>query len=229
MYRLLRINVVRRKQAILQYPYYLRIATSDKKVEKDVFRHRNIPKKEEFGSPHWIIDAGANIGLRTIWFANMFPEANIIAIEPEKTNFDLLQWNTAFYPNVRCIQAGLWKNNACLNIRNPNNEPWGFIIDELAEDETCNCDVVLHGITVDYLMKEYAIENIDVLKVDIEGSEKEVFENSAQWINSVNVFFIELHDWIKDGCTQSFFSAIEHLDYEVPKIFGDNIMVKRKI
>jgi FkbM family methyltransferase len=157
----------------------------------------------------------------------MFPDANIIAIEPEKTNFDLLQRNTAFYPNVHCIQAGLWKNNAYLRIRNPNDEPWAFIIDELTDDEICNDKI--RGITVEYLMKEYVIDNIDVLKIDIEGSEKEVFENSAQWINSVSVFFIELHDRMKKGCAKSFFNAIGHFDYIfLPEVCGDNILVKRE-
>jgi FkbM family methyltransferase len=219
-------NIVKRKQSILQHPYYLREGTSDERVEQDVFRITPIHTKENFGSPRWIIDAGANIGLRTIWFANIFPEANIIAIEPEKTSFDLLQRNTAFYPNVRCIQAGLWKNDAYLKIRNPNDEPWAFIIDELTDNEIRNDNI--HGITIEHLMKEYAINNIDILKIDIEGSEKEVFENSAQWINSVNVFFIELHDRMKNGCAKSFFNAVGHLDYIfLPEINGDNIIVKR--
>jgi FkbM family methyltransferase len=237
-------RIVKRKQSILQYPYYLREGTSDERVEQDVFRMYQIYTKEDFGTPHWIIDAGANIGLRTVWFANLFPEANIIAIEPEKTNFDLLQQNTAFYPNVHCIQAGLWKNNAYLKIRNPNDEPWAFIIDELTKDEAHTYihtyipsspqapqdAEVIRGITVEYLMKEYAIDKIDVLKIDIEGSEKEVFDNSAQWINSVNVFFIELHDRMKNGCARSFFNAIGHFDYKfLPEIAGDNILIKREI
>ncbi|MDR2169126.1 MAG: FkbM family methyltransferase [Planctomycetaceae bacterium] len=232
-------RIVKRKQSILQFPYYLREGTSDERVEQDVFRIKQIHQKEDFGTPHWIIDAGANIGLRTIWFANMFPETNIIAIEPEKTNFDLLRQNTAFYSNVRCVQAGLWKNNAYLKIRNPNDEPWAFIIDEVTKDEehtdserdlsshqSPQNDEVIRGITVEYLMKEYAIDNIDVLKIDIEGSEKEVFDNSAQWINSVNLFFIELHDRMKNGCAKSFFNAIGHLDYKfLPEYRGDNIIV----
>ncbi|MDR2409279.1 MAG: FkbM family methyltransferase, partial [Bacteroidales bacterium] len=221
-------RIVRRKQSILQYPYYLREGTSDERVERDVFRIVSIHTKDDFGSPHWIIDAGANIGLRTIWFANIFPDANIIAIEPEKTNFDLLQRNTEFYPNIRCIQAGLWKNDAYLKIRNPNDDPWAFIIDELENNETCTNDVALRGVTIEWLMKEYAIDKIDVLKIDIEGSEKEVFENSSQWINLINVFFIELHDRMKNGCAKSFFNAIGHLDYKfLPEVNGDNIIVKQ--
>jgi hypothetical protein len=79
-------------------------------------------------------------------------------------------------------------------------------------------------------MKEYTIDKIDVLKIDIEGSEKEVFENSSQWINLVNVFFIELHDRMKDGCAKSFFNAIGHINYKfLPEFVGDNIIVKREI
>jgi hypothetical protein len=61
-------RIVKRRQPILQYPYYLREGTSDERVEQDVFRVTPIHTKDDFGSrsPHWIIDAGANIGLRTI-------------------------------------------------------------------------------------------------------------------------------------------------------------------
>ena len=43
--------------------------------------------------PSVIIDAGANIGLASIWFASKFPEARILAIEPEKSNYELLVRN----------------------------------------------------------------------------------------------------------------------------------------
>jgi hypothetical protein len=65
-YRLFGIGrVVKRRELGIRYPYYLREGTSDEHVEQDVFRMVPIYTKDDFGSPHWIIDAGANIGLRT--------------------------------------------------------------------------------------------------------------------------------------------------------------------
>src|SRR5262249_38026614 len=53
-----------------------------------------------------IVDAGAHIGISTVFFALMFPTALVIAIEPEGSNFDLLSKNTQGL-NIRCIQAAL--------------------------------------------------------------------------------------------------------------------------
>ncbi len=49
-------------------------------------------------------------------------------------------------------------------------------------------------------MEETQVHSIDILKVDIEGAEKEVFE-SSDWMGSVRCLAIELHDWIKPGCS----------------------------
>jgi hypothetical protein len=49
------------------------------------------------------------------------------------------------------------------------------------------------------LIAETGIECIDLLKMDIEGAEREVFE-SGEWISRVGAIAIELHDHIKPGC-----------------------------
>ncbi|GHT40273.1 hypothetical protein FACS189443_0370 [Planctomycetales bacterium] len=76
-------------------------------------------------------------------------------------------------------------------------------------------------------MQDYNIKNIDVLKIDVEGSEKEIFENSDEWIDFVNVFLIELHDRIKPGCAKAFFNAINRFNYVfLPEFTGDNLLVQ---
>jgi FkbM family methyltransferase len=44
--------------------------------------------------------------------------------------------------------------------------------------------------------KEHGIESIDLLKMDIEGGEKDVLEKSLGWIDSVDTMTVELHDRI---------------------------------
>jgi len=58
--------------------------------------------------PDVIVDAGANIGLASICFANKYANATIIAVEPEQSNFELLEENVAPYPNIVPVQAALW-------------------------------------------------------------------------------------------------------------------------
>jgi hypothetical protein len=50
-------------------------------------------------------------------------------------------------------------------------------------------------------MKEMHVCSIDLLKVDIEGAEKEAFE-TCDWIRDVRCLMIELHDGFKPGCSE---------------------------
>ena len=42
-------------------------------------------------NPSTIIDGGANIGLTSVFFANRYPKAEIVAVEPEEGNFEMLR------------------------------------------------------------------------------------------------------------------------------------------
>ena len=83
----------------VSFPIYLRLNSSDVPTYEDLFA------KGDYGfsvqkSPTTIVDAGANIGLASVIFANRWPDATIIAIEPEAGNFDLLKKNVAPYGNI---------------------------------------------------------------------------------------------------------------------------------
>jgi hypothetical protein len=54
---------------------------------------------------------------------------------------------------------------------------------------------------------------VDILKIDIEGSEAEVFRNgSGAWLPKVRNIVIELHG---EECAESFFGALRDFDYEL--------------
>ena len=65
-------------------------------------------------------------------------------------------------------------------------------------------------------------DHIDILKIDIEGSEKEVFEASKTWIDKVTVVMAEVHDSLKPGCNQAFMEATR--GFQVPVIKGETIV-----
>ena len=60
-------------------------------------------------------------------------------------------------------------------------------------------------------MRENSIDYIDLLKVDIEGAGKEVFDNCSAWIGRVGAIVVELHDRLKAGCSDSVHKAPETL------------------
>jgi hypothetical protein len=63
-------------------------------------------------------------------------------------------------------------------------------------------------------MRDHQLESIDILKIDIEGAEKEVFADSTAWLGRVRAIIIELHDRLKPGCSRSFYNGSNGFDHE---------------
>jgi FkbM family methyltransferase len=148
-------------------PFDVRLGTSDLRVLEQVFARReySLPKSVK---PRTIIDAGANIGCTTIFFANRYPDARIIAIEPEASNFEMLQSNCAGLSNVVPVPAAVWSHPTTLTFVDPKWPKWAFSM-----KERTNEGAPVRGVTIPQLIEEFSLDRIDVLKMDIEGGEKE--------------------------------------------------------
>ena len=193
----------------LKEPIYLRHNTSDVKTFDKVFLENeyNFTLKD---SPQVIIDAGANIGAASIYFAVKYPEARIISLEPEKSNFNILVKNSKKYKNICCLNKALWHTKEPLYIKNPEANKESFEVQSKSLSQEIE---FIEGISINELMANFKINQIDILKIDIEGSEKEVFSHNTEWLNKVGLIFIEFHDRKKPGCRESFSKAIK--DYVV--------------
>lgn len=174
---------------IYRKPIIIRWNSSD----VNVYYHTLIQKEYDFPftiNPANIIDAGANIGLSSVLLKKKYPSARVICIEPESGNFELLKRNTSGFEDVYLHQNGLWSKSAYLNIINPNQSNWAFITQET--DDENNYDV--HSVSIKDIMNQYEIDTIDILKVDIEGSEMELFSRNAhEWLGATKLIIIEIH------------------------------------
>jgi len=200
----------------------LRPSTSDIRVFDSIFI-------EEYSfdfryPPKVIIDAGANIGASSIYFSEKYPESQIIALEPEETNFSILKLNTISYPNIICLKKALWFKDEYLMIENPNDHKLSFQVKQ--SDNYNKSDI--EGISINTLIKQFNIQVIDILKMDIEGSEKDIFLYNTEWLDKLSVLFIELHDRKKIGCSRSFYSTTNKYVYEEMYAGGTVIMVMKK-
>jgi FkbM family methyltransferase len=214
------------KHAELKAPVQLRIPSSDVLTYWQVF----IDKEYEISTnrdPKVIVDAGANVGLASIFFANRFPDARIFAIEPENSNFELLLKNVAPYKNIVPIHAALWNENKYISLVDPGLGNSGFMTQD-GTVGTTSFGQQLHltkAMTIDQIMKDWSIDRIDILKVDIEGAELEVFSDTSSWIESVDSLIVELHERMRPGCKKSFSDATEDFDIKWTK--GENVIVSR--
>ena len=169
-----------------------------------------------------IIDAGANIGLSAVWFADRYPAARMLAVEPEPANFDILLRNTAAYPNIRCVRAAVSNNGDDLEIANPGTAPWGYQVTAKRSHSDAS---VVHAVTIKDLLDELVTDRLDVLKMDIEGSELEVFAHPEQWLDRIDHIIIELHDRFRSGCSRTFYNAVRDFPFEEHR--GENVHVAR--
>jgi FkbM family methyltransferase len=200
----------------------MRKNTSDEKVFWQIFVEKELDLDYKI-EPKLIIDGGANIGASTLWFAKKFLSAQIIAIEPEEYNFKILQKNCGSLPNVKLIKAALWNKNIDLKIKNIGLGKWGFVVVESKPDDKKK----ISAITIDNILTDSGHEEISILKLDVEGSEKELFESGFEsWLGKVKVLIIELHERMLPGVEKSFRSAIAKYDFTEIKNGEKIILIK---
>ena len=170
--------------------------------------------------PELIIDAGANVGYASLFFVRRFPKARVVAIEPEAENFKMLTDNTRAYPQVQPLQAALWNRPARMAIANPDAESWEFQVRE-AEGGSGG----LRAVTIPELLKMAGCKRVSVLKIDIEGAEKELFSSGyEEWLGLVDLIIIELHDRYRAGCSSTFYRALAGYEFGQFPV-GENVFV----
>ena len=196
----------------LKNPIYLRNNTSDITVFYQVF-FKNSYNFNYSSDVDVVVDCGANIGLASIFFAHLYPKAMIIAVEPEKSNFEMLVTNCSPYKNIIPVKAGVWNKNTNLQLVNKSVQPW-----EMQVEEGTNQKTDIEAVSISFLVQKFDLKKIDILKIDIEGSEKELFEaNAEKWLAKTKILCIKLHDHLREGASQSFFRAISKYEYRMLK------------
>jgi FkbM family methyltransferase len=205
----------------IERPVFLRRNTSDFRTFLQVFVEKgyDIPKMENVAV---ILDAGANIGLFSVLMKSKFPSAKVICIEPDIDNYAQLKKNLQAYTDVYYENIGIWNKSAYLKISDKYDMgKWGMVVEET------NAAKGLEAHSIEFIMRKYGLDRIDILKIDIETSEKILFkDNYEYWLPKAKMIIIETHDWIEKGTAQPFFTAINKvLSKYSYYVKGDNTIV----
>ncbi len=144
-----------------------------------------------------IIDAGANVGLFAIYVARQNPRCRVLALEPFAENFQYLQTNVAQAcpKNVSCHEVALGAAFGQGEMQ---------AVGDRSLDHVLRSDAnVVGGVSVIPLAGLFDLAGageIDFLKVDIEGSEHDVFAAaSPQLLSRIKRIAMEYHDQIVPG------------------------------
>jgi len=138
----------------------------------------------------YIIDCGAYIGTSILYFKTNYPNAKILAFEPDNINLKLLNknlsnWN---FKNVEIQDKAVWINNDILLFKTDGNMA-SKIIGPNKNKSNSNSLIETKSIR----LKDLLDVKTDFLKLDIEGAEYEVIKDCSEKLGNVQNLFIEYH------------------------------------
>ncbi len=133
-----------------------------------------------------IIDCGANIGISSLYFKTVYPNATLIAFEPDESLADIFQKNMAqnSISNYTLHRAAVWTENGTISFDNKGSEASSI-------DVTGNSSFKVPTVKLASILSEQT--HIDLLKIDIEGAEYPVVQDIANELHKVRHLFIEYH------------------------------------
>jgi FkbM family methyltransferase len=131
-----------------------------------------------------IIDAGANVGLSSLWFTENYPNYRIIAIEADPDIFDILRQNVELQntKNVVLVNRAVWDTDDELLCFSPDGADGGRVLD--------NATGKIQSIRLRHLLEAQPVE---MLKIDIEGAEVRVLDDCRDALGNVTNLFVEYH------------------------------------
>ena len=170
--------------------------------------------------PPLIIDAGAHIGCATVWFKNQFPHSRIVAVEPELDNFTILSSNVSGIEGVSTVQGAVASYSGTAHCSDPGRDTWGYRVNT---EESENSRVV-KAHTMRALMQMEPDATPLIAKIDIEGSEAELFARNSAWVGLFPLIIIELHDWMLPGkaVSRNFWLSMGLNNFDV-LMHGENV------
>lgn len=195
---------------LLGRPVLLRTNTPDFRVARRCFagEYQGVIKQIKSTVHRLIIDAGGYIGTAAIVLAEAYPDAQIVTLEPSSENFAILAHNVARYSNIEALNMALAPRSERLMLHDRSTGQWGYTIVDKAIGSGAPAPIEeVNTITVADLLRRYGCHGIDILKLDIEGSEKALFEGDIDWVRHTRAICVELHDRIVPGCTEAFEAA----------------------
>jgi FkbM family methyltransferase len=184
---------------------------------KEIFLKQIYKFKADNTSPK-ILDLGANIGLSIIFFQELYPNAEIVALEADPKVFSYLQSNinSQDYPNVKLLNKAVWCENSLLNFTSE-----GADSGQIDYGSHNHNTVEVEAVDIAELLSN---QEFDFIKMDIEGAEEFVLPRCKGLLDSVNHLFIEYHSKVEQK--QNLNEILNLLSQEGFRLYIENLFEK---
>lgn len=177
-----------------------------------------------------VIDLGANIGLASLYLAHHSPKCRILSVEPNPKNYELLVRNLSTLSisgRCRTLRAAAWGTHRHLS---PDPEVPADRFDSFTLRESllgATHDSGVEGLTMRQILEYAGFDRVDLLKVDIEGAEAQLFSgNDLEWLSRVGAIAIEFHKDARTVC--GFDDIMKRYEFEI-RSEGQHTLLARKI
>jgi FkbM family methyltransferase len=175
----------------------------------EVLRERQYELDSPVPVAPFIVDGGSNIGLSAIWFLGRYPSARVHCFEPEPHNLRFLERNLGSRDDVVINAAAISKSAGRMTLHLADNSATHSIKDAPAGGATVDVQVV----NLREYLDAHHVKRVDVLKLDVEGSEMDVIEGLGDRLSDVDVIVGELHERMVDGT--AFYAYLEARGFRV--------------
>ena len=142
------------------------------------------------------IDIGGNIGLVSIYFSRYFD--HVYTLEPSKQHFDALTKNITSnnITNITLINKAIYIKDGLFPFGGPEDNYTMRSLHMATWQDGKNNETV-EAITLEKLFTDEKIDHVDLLKIDVEGSETEIFSSPSFSVvaNKIDTIIGETHSW----------------------------------
>ena len=208
----------------------IRPATSDVSVFQAVFLEQEYGLSLPPQPMTTIVDLGANIGFASVFLSTRFPMARVIAVEPDKGNYDSLCRNIRGLPNITPVHGAIWADDRQVMLgrvaaNGAKVEDWAF---QTSAVEAGDMGDRVDAFSLGTLMHRYGLDTIDLLKVDIEGAELELFSShTGLWLPHTRAVIMETHERFRAGI-DALVTTVMRADFIEQPQSGENRVFLRR-
>jgi FkbM family methyltransferase len=169
------------------YPFQLRLTngarlTLDSAAEAKVFWHIFVRGCYRLPAVcNTILDCGANVGIFSLWAAYQRPSARIVALEPFADTFSALARNiraNGLEGRIQALEAGVAAESGARWMNSAGASPDRKMMHADTPVPAAGA-VPIQCLTLADALQQFDLQPLDLLKMDIEGSEWEVLLSTA--------------------------------------------------
>jgi FkbM family methyltransferase len=162
-----------------------------------------------------VIDAGGSIGLFTKYMLNKGAE-EVFTVECDDRSIKALISNFSYYPQVTIVPKALYSSEGEMELYwkedNPLVNSLNFQDSEFSNYDSPNSKTV-PTTTLEKLVEQTGWDNINLLKIDIEGSEWEVLDSTPNNVFEITDKFLLEYHW-PDGKLEQVINRMGSLGFK---------------